>query len=158
MNPRISLFWQHGRGTHFWNLSQGKVHFFLSSQYTGEFVQGQRHGQGKVSFASGATYEGEWKHDKSHTKVQFQHSELFKVFCHLQMTVHVTQGKFTSADGCVFEGDCVYDQIMAQCLNSNRALNLLSGKRLHQFEYARLSLTARATFYICVFSLCLHQT
>lgn len=47
---------------------------------------------------------------------------------------------------------------MAQCLNSNRALNLLSGKRLHQFQYARLSLTARATFYICVLSLCLHQT
>lgn len=46
----------------------------------------------------------------------------------------------------------MYDQIMAQCLNSNRALNLLSGKHLHQFEYARLSLTAGATFYICVLS------
>lgn len=101
-NPRISLFWQHGRGTHFWNLSQGKGHFFLSSQYTGEFVQGQRHGQGKVSFASGATYEGEWKHDKNHTKVQFQHSELFKVFCHLQMTTSFSHRENSQAQMGVF--------------------------------------------------------
>ncbi|TWW81494.1 Radial spoke head 10 -like protein B [Takifugu flavidus] len=105
----ISLFWQHGQGTHFWNTSQGEGgHFFLSSQYTGEFVQGQRHGHGKICFASGATYVGEWKHDKNQEK-----------------------GKFTSADGRVFEGDRVHDQIMAQCLNSNRDLNPLSDLTLN---------------------------
>lgn len=80
LNPRISLFWQHGQGRHFWNTSQGGGgHFFLSSQYTGEFVQGQRHGHGKICFASGATYVGEWKHDKNQEKVQLLQSGLCKV-------------------------------------------------------------------------------
>lgn len=58
--------------------------------------------------------------------------------------VPVTQGKFTSADGRVFEGDLVYDQIMAHSLNSSRVLNPLSGKALQPSENARLSLSARA--------------
>uniref|UniRef100_H3D5R8 Uncharacterized protein n=1 Tax=Tetraodon nigroviridis TaxID=99883 RepID=H3D5R8_TETNG len=78
---------QHGRGTHFWNISQGdELHFFLNSHHTGEFVQGQRHGRGRVCFASGASYEAEWHNNRS-----------------------LSQGKFTSADGRVFEGDLVYD-------------------------------------------------
>lgn len=64
-------------------------------------------------------------------------SGLFKVLMPpTNVSVRVTQGKFTSADGRVFEGDHVYDQIMAQCLNSNRDLNPLSGKALQQYEYA----------------------
>lgn len=45
--------------------------------------------------------------------------------------VPITQGKFTSADGRVFEGDLVYDQVMARCLSSSRVLNPLSGKPPH---------------------------
>lgn len=143
LNPGISLFWQHGQGTHFWNTSQGEGgHFFLSSRYSGEFVQGQRHGHGKVCFASGATYVGEWKHDKNQEKVQLLQSGLFKVWMPTT-NVSVPQGKFTSADGRVFEGDRVYDQMMAQCLNSNRDLNPLSGKAQQQFEYAPLSQPGR---------------
>lgn len=72
LNLRLSLFVQHGRGTHFWNISQGDgLHFFLNSHYTGEFVLGQRHGQGRVCFASGASYDGEWKNNESISKVQF---------------------------------------------------------------------------------------
>lgn len=157
LNPRISLFWQHGQGTHFWNTSQGEGgHFFLSSRYSGEFVQGQRHGHGKVCFASGATYVGEWKHDKNQEKVQLLQSGLFKVWMPpTNVSVRVTQGKFTSADGRVFEGDRVYDQIMAQCLNSNRDLNPLSGKALQQFEYAPLSQPGhhfRSAFLPCFYT------
>ncbi|XP_029689596.1 radial spoke head 10 homolog B isoform X1 [Takifugu rubripes] len=124
---------QHGQGTHFWNTSQGEGgHFFLSSQYTGEFVQGQRHGHGKICFASGATYVGEWKHDKNQEKVELLQSGLFKVLMPpTNVSVRVTQGQFTSADGRVFEGDRVHDQIMAQCLNSNRDLNPLSDLTLN---------------------------
>lgn len=72
LNLRLSLFVQHGQGTHFWNISQGDgLHFFLNSHYTGEFVQGQRHGQGRVCFASGASYDGEWENDQCHSQVQF---------------------------------------------------------------------------------------
>lgn len=72
MNLRLSLFVQHGRGTYFWNISQGDgLHFFLNSYYTGEFAQGQRHGKGRICFASGASYDGEWKNNESHSKVQF---------------------------------------------------------------------------------------
>lgn len=138
---RISLFWQHGRGTHFWNTSQGEGgHFFLSSQYTGDFVQGQRHGHGKICFASGATYVGEWRHDKSQEKVQQLQSGLVQAFMpSTNVGVRVTQGKFTRADGRVLEGDHLYDQIMTQCLNSNRDLQPLSGKALQQLEHGRPS-------------------
>lgn len=70
--------------------------------------------------------------------------------------VPVTQGKFTSADGRVFEGDLVYDQIMAHCLNSSRVLNPLSGKALQPFENAP-SLDW-AVSYLCLLPVCLHKT
>lgn len=83
-------------------------------------------------------------------------SGLFKVLMPpTNVSVRVTQGKFTSADGRVFEGDHVYDQIMAQCLNSNRDLNPLSGKALQQYEYARLSQPGhrfRSVFSPCVYT------
>lgn len=75
--------------------------------------------------------------------------------------VPVTQGKFTSADGRVFEGDLVYDQIMAHSLNSSRVLNPLSGKALQPSENARLSLSARApchTLITAPLPLCVPQT
>lgn len=43
--------------------------YFQCNQYTGDFVQGQRHGQGTFSYAGGAFYEGEWKNDKKDGKV-----------------------------------------------------------------------------------------
>lgn len=67
--------WQHGRGTHLWNLKQAdESQYSLSHQYTGDFVQGQRHGQGTFHFANGAIYEGEWRNNKSHAKVNLQYT------------------------------------------------------------------------------------
>lgn len=61
---------QHGRGTHVWILRQvEESQCFLSNQYTGDFVQGQRHGRGTFYHASGAFYEGEWCNNKSVSKV-----------------------------------------------------------------------------------------
>lgn len=66
----ISVLCQHGRGTHIWILSQGGgLQCFLSNQYTGDFVQGQRHGRGTFYYASGAIYEGEWSNNASLAKV-----------------------------------------------------------------------------------------
>lgn len=64
--------------------------------------------------------------------------------------VPVTQGKFTSADGRVFEGDLVYDQIMAHCLNSSRVLNPLSGKTLQPFDNAQLLPSAWVPYHTLI--------
>lgn len=70
VNHMISVLSQHGRGTHIWILSQGGgLQCFLSNQYTGDFVQGQRHGHGTFYYASGAIYEGEWRNNASLAKV-----------------------------------------------------------------------------------------
>lgn len=75
VNDRISFLWQHGRGTHVWILKQADgSQYFLSNRYTGDFVQGQRHGQGTFYFANGAIYEGEWSNNKSHAKVNPRYS------------------------------------------------------------------------------------
>lgn len=66
--------------------------------------------------------------------------------------VPVTQGKFTSADGRVFEGDLVYDQIMAYCLNSSKGLHPLSGKT--KILGRRLGATSHT--YFCAFSVCVY--
>ncbi|XP_048025836.1 radial spoke head 10 homolog B isoform X3 [Megalobrama amblycephala] len=58
---------QDGKGTHTWFCK--KVPFSQyprMNEYTGEFVQGMRHGRGQFLYASGAVYSGEWKHDKKH--------------------------------------------------------------------------------------------
>lgn len=62
----FSSVWQEGRGTHIWILRQvEESQCFLSNQYTGNFVQGLRHGRGTFYHASGAVYEGEWLDNKS---------------------------------------------------------------------------------------------
>lgn len=51
------------------------------NQYTGGFVQGQKHGQGTFYYADGAVYEGEWKNNKKHGKVnRTVHTALNSVF------------------------------------------------------------------------------
>lgn len=70
INRTASLAWQHGQGTHVWILRQvEESQCFLSNQYTGNFVQGHRHGRGTFYHASGAFYEGEWSKNKSVSKV-----------------------------------------------------------------------------------------
>ncbi|KAM9336614.1 radial spoke head 10 homolog B [Symphorus nematophorus] len=90
---------QHGRGTHVWIPTRADgFQYSQSNQYTGDFVQGQRHGQGTYYYASGAIYEGEWSNNKRHAK-----------------------GKFTCNDGRVFEAELVDDHIMTtHNLNGNR--------------------------------------
>ncbi|XP_051273709.1 radial spoke head 10 homolog B isoform X2 [Dicentrarchus labrax] len=83
---------QHGRGTHVWILRRvDGSQYSQSNQYTGDYVQGQRHGQGAFYYAAGEIYEGEWKNNKKHGK-----------------------------DGRVFEGEFVDDRMMTQSLDGNR--------------------------------------
>ncbi|XP_076615381.1 radial spoke head 10 homolog B [Chaetodon auriga] len=90
---------QHGRGTHVWILRQANgSQYSQSNQYTGDFVQGHRHGQGTFYYAGGAIYEGQWSNNKRHAK-----------------------GKFTLKDGRVFEGELMDDQMMTHNLNGNGA-------------------------------------
>ncbi|XP_034563475.1 radial spoke head 10 homolog B isoform X2 [Notolabrus celidotus] len=90
---------QHGQGTHTWILRRADgSQYIKSNQYTGDFIQGQRHGQGTFYYAGGAVYEGEWRRNKKHGK-----------------------GKFTFKDGRVFEGDFMNDQMMTDILNGKRA-------------------------------------
>ncbi|XP_035469851.1 radial spoke head 10 homolog B isoform X2 [Scophthalmus maximus] len=96
---------QHGRGTHVWILRRvDGSQYSQSNRYTGDFVQGQRHGQGTFFYAGGATYEGEWKNNKKHG-----------------------EGKFTFKDGHVFEGEFVDDQMKTPSLNGNIAPTPLCG-------------------------------
>ncbi|XDV44656.1 hypothetical protein PO909_012905 [Leuciscus waleckii] len=80
---------QDGKGTHTWFCKRVPCSQYpRMNEYTGEFVQGMRHGQGQFLYASGAVYSGEWKHDKKHG-----------------------QGKYTFENGRVYEGkfnkDCM---------------------------------------------------
>ncbi|XP_022598078.1 radial spoke head 10 homolog B-like [Seriola dumerili] len=96
---------QHGRGTHIWILRRADgSQYSQSNRYTGDFVQGQRHGLGTFYYAGGAIYEGEWKNNKKDGK-----------------------GKFTFKDGHVFEGEFVDDQMMTPNLDGNRAPTPLCG-------------------------------
>ncbi|XP_041672537.1 radial spoke head 10 homolog B [Cheilinus undulatus] len=89
---------QHGQGTLTWILRRTDgSQYIRSNQYTGDFVQGQRHGHGTFHYASGAFYEGEWRNNKKHGK-----------------------GKFSHRDGRVFEGQFMDDKMMANILNGNR--------------------------------------
>uniref|UniRef100_A0A8C2ZBM5 Radial spoke head 10 homolog B n=1 Tax=Cyclopterus lumpus TaxID=8103 RepID=A0A8C2ZBM5_CYCLU len=74
---------QHGRGTHVWVMRRAHgSRYSQSNHYTGDFVQGQRHGQGTLYYANGAIYEEEWRWNNKHGKA-----------------------KFTFEDGHVFEGE-----------------------------------------------------
>ncbi|KAI3365588.1 hypothetical protein L3Q82_010663 [Scortum barcoo] len=96
---------QHGRGTHVWILERTDgSQYSQNNKYTGDFEQGQRHGQGTFHYAGGAIYEGEWRNNKKHGK-----------------------GKFTFKDGHIFEGDFVNDQMMTHNMNGNRILTPLCG-------------------------------
>ncbi|XP_040885363.1 radial spoke head 10 homolog B [Toxotes jaculatrix] len=96
---------QHGQGTHVWILRRAYgSQYSQCNRYTGDFVQGQRHGLGTFYYAGGAIYEGEWKNNKKHGK-----------------------GKFTFKDGHVFEGEFVDDQMITPNLNGNRAPTPLCG-------------------------------
>lgn len=66
------------------------------------------------------------------------------------------QGTFRSADGRIFEGDLVYEQIMAHCLNSSRELNPLSGKALQPIVNAPSP--DWAVSYLCLLPVCVHKT
>ncbi|XP_048871790.1 radial spoke head 10 homolog B [Brienomyrus brachyistius] len=80
---------QHGQGTHTW--FQRRIagsQYPQRNEYTGQFVQGARQGQGTFFYANGASYEGGWQANKKHG-----------------------QGKFTSKDGRVSEGEFVDDRM-----------------------------------------------
>lgn len=74
---------QDGKGTHTWFCKRVPCSQYpRMNEYTGEFVQGLRHGQGQFSYASGAEYNGEWKQDKKHG-----------------------QGRYTFENGRIYEGE-----------------------------------------------------
>ncbi|XP_021267280.1 radial spoke head 10 homolog B2 isoform X2 [Numida meleagris] len=63
---------QHGYGTHIWFLKRMPASQYpLRNKYTGDFVNGERHGRGRFIYASGAVYDGEWVHNKKHGKGKF---------------------------------------------------------------------------------------
>lgn len=64
----------HGHGTHIWHAasvpkpatdptSRDMPSQQMNNAYSGQWVQGVRHGRGKFSYASGATYDGEWENN-----------------------------------------------------------------------------------------------
>ncbi|XP_026132642.1 radial spoke head 10 homolog B isoform X1 [Carassius auratus] len=78
---------QDGKGTHTWLRKRVPCSQYpRMNEYTGEFVQGQRHGQGQFFYASGAVYCGEWNRDKKHG-----------------------QGRYTFENGRVYEGEFIKD-------------------------------------------------
>ncbi|XP_056286419.1 radial spoke head 10 homolog B [Pseudoliparis swirei] len=81
---------QHGRGTHVWVTWRADgSQYSQSNYYTGDFTQGQMHGQGTFHYANGAIYKQEWRGNNKHGKA-----------------------KFTFEDGYVVEGEFVDDQMM----------------------------------------------
>ncbi|XP_071402286.1 radial spoke head 10 homolog B [Centroberyx affinis] len=90
---------QHGRGAHTWFLRRvDGSQYPQRNEYSGDFVEGQRHGQGTFCYASGARYEGEWKNNKKHG-----------------------QGKYTLKNGHVFEGEFVDDKMTTPNLSGIRS-------------------------------------
>lgn len=76
------------------------------NEYTGEFVQGMRHGQGQFLYASGAVYSGEWKHDKKHGQVNhLSNYGDVRWLCDSNTTDGLLQGKYTFENGRVYEGE-----------------------------------------------------
>lgn len=74
MTDKSSSVFQHGQGTHTWFLRRVTgSQYPLRNEYTGDFVQGLRHGQGSFYYASGALYKGEWKDNKKHGQVKGEH-------------------------------------------------------------------------------------
>ena len=51
----------HGKGTYTW--AERKNPGDMIIKYTGDYVEGKKHGNGKTWGADGAIYEGEWKND-----------------------------------------------------------------------------------------------
>ncbi|KAK9530620.1 hypothetical protein VZT92_012109 [Zoarces viviparus] len=99
---------QHGRGTHVWVMRRADgSQYSQSNRYTGDFVQGQRHGPGTLYYASGAICEEEWRRDEKHG-----------------------QAKFTFEDGRVVEREYVDDQMMAHILNGDNAPTALPGSSI----------------------------
>ncbi|KAJ7984684.1 hypothetical protein DPEC_G00357310, partial [Dallia pectoralis] len=80
---------QHGQGTHTWFLKRVPgSQYPRRNEYSGNFVQGLRHGKGSFCYASGALYKGDWKSNKKHG-----------------------QGKFIFKNGQIFEGEFVNDHM-----------------------------------------------
>ncbi|XP_034414068.1 radial spoke head 10 homolog B isoform X2 [Cyclopterus lumpus] len=105
---------QHGRGTHVWVMRRAHgSRYSQSNHYTGDFVQGQRHGQGTLYYANGAIYEEEWRWNNKHGKA-----------------------KFTFEDGHVFEGEFVDDQMMTHNPNGNKAPTALPGTHILRTDMA----------------------
>ncbi|XP_068439646.1 radial spoke head 10 homolog B isoform X2 [Clinocottus analis] len=94
---------QHGRGTHVCveRRADGSQ-YSQSNQYTGDFVQGQTHGQGTLYYASGAICEAERRGSQKHVKAIV-----------------------TIQDEKVFEGKFVDDQTMTHDLNGIKAPSAL---------------------------------
>ncbi|XP_028845967.1 radial spoke head 10 homolog B isoform X1 [Denticeps clupeoides] len=82
---------QQGYGTHTWYLRQspGSRHP-RTNKYSGQFVQGLRHGHGTFYYAGGAVYQGGWRLNKKHG-----------------------QGTFVSQNGRIFEAEFVDDRMVA---------------------------------------------
>ncbi|KAG9476890.1 hypothetical protein GDO78_002343 [Eleutherodactylus coqui] len=80
---------QNGLGTHTWYLKRvAGSQYSLRNEYTGNFVNGARHGQGQYYYANGAMYDGEWKNNKKQG-----------------------MGKFIFKNGRIYMGEFMEDQI-----------------------------------------------
>lgn len=75
------------------------------SVYTGEVMEGKRHGKGKMTWPNGDVYEGDWREDRRTGKGKYYFSN-GNVFEGDYVNGHKNgKGKFVWADGDIYEGD-----------------------------------------------------
>lgn len=107
------LLWQHGQGTQIWTRRRvDGSQYSQCNKYTGDFAQGQRHGQGTFYYAGGAVYEGEWKNNKKDGKVSQKY-----------MTVN--------AYGLKFNEELIYSEVWCKLLRTKSGCDLWFVGKIH---------------------------
>ena len=73
--------------------------------YTGDVLNGKRHGKGTCTWHTGSVYEGKWQNDKRHGKGKYTWSDGTVYEGEWKDGIRNGRGKETFADGAVYEGE-----------------------------------------------------